>query len=195
RPLAKIFNFGVFLYGGGATRLQHEVFEKARDADGKPLRWTTEYCQSLIDEAHTIHPQLYRVVDGVHRFAMRNGYVVNKLGHRRLTPHAGSSSDKGVRNRALREAWIHLVQALGHDLLQMALEEMRLLIVREKLDWYIVLDTHDGALLDVPIAEAAAAGAVCKHFMESIPVRELGDWLKVPLLAEIKVGQQWGCVD
>ena len=50
----------------------------------------------------------------------------------------------------------------------------------------MVLQVHDELLFEVPVDDAAAVAALVKHEMEHVLP------LKIPLVAEVRVGSSWG---
>jgi hypothetical protein len=46
--------------------------------------------------------------------------------------------------------------------------------------------------MEVPEDDALDALRMGKHYMENVPKKVLGSWLKVPLIAEPKMGSHFG---
>jgi DNA polymerase len=181
RKPAKTTNFQL-IYGCGWERLQQEI----RKTTG--LEWSEEFTKEVIQKFKELYPGLFPYIDSVHAQVEQDQYVTTPLGHIRLFPHI-RSDDKGVVERAKREAWNHKCQATGHDLLCFAMDIIQEHIFTYNLtEWLLLNDTHDGFYLEVPEAEAMVAANVCKTVMEATPAHYLGDWLQVPLPAEVGIG-------
>jgi len=184
-PCAKIINFAV-IYGAGWSRIQNEMFDKAG------LIWDERECKAVAAAMRQEYVDLFETIEEYQSFAALNGYVTTPTGHIRWLPHAKKSNDPKIQQRALREGWNHVVQSLGHDLLELSMNAILRHIRKQNLPWYFVNDLHDGFLLEVPEGDVHSAAKLCKNIMETTPQDVLKDWLLVPLPVEIKTGIHFG---
>lgn len=185
RKVAKTVNF-LIIYGGSAPKLQAEIWKKA--GEHLPL----EKCEDIIAETQKIYSRLWAHIENTHENIKNTGFVTTPLGQVRLLPHAQSSTNNNVIERAKREGWNHQNQALGHSLLSIAMDAVQDIIYQNNLSWLIENDTHDGFVMEVPDAEVSTAVKITQRVMENHAPKILGDWLKVPLPAEAAVGTHLG---
>jgi uracil-DNA glycosylase family 4 len=188
RIAAKRINFGI-IYGCEAERLQEIILETCG------LKWTVEFCQEIIDGMWALYPNLRLWIDQTHTFIKENGYIRNAIGKIRHLPHAQHSDDRYVAERACREGLNDTCQSLGHNILDVAMNELLDFIWKNNLDWRLNNDQHDGYLMEVPEAQVQEAAIMSKYFMESVPKKVLKEFLQCPLEAEIKTGDHWGNLD
>ena len=186
RRQAKTVNFAC-IYGCGPSRLQREM----RKSVG--IEWDLQKCQTVIDRYGQLYPVLIEYIAECHRTVEEKLYVTTPLGHVRWFPHV-RSKDEAVAERARREAWNHQCQSTGHDLLTFALDRVQSLIWEAGVDWHVVNDTHDGAILDVPVGQEELAGEALRWAMATVAPTILGDFLTVPLPVEISTGTHFGNV-
>lgn len=185
RDHGKTLNFAI-IYGASWRRIQSTIFDKTG------VRWTEEFCRSVRKGLEDEYEDLFDTIKSYHNFIEKNKYVTTPFfGHVRLLPDIDSREDN-IRFKTLREGWNHVVQCLGHDLLEVVMQNIFNIINKEGLDWHIVDDLHDGFLLEVPESDIDDAKKVCETLMLSIPKEILGDWLLVPLNVEIKAGTHFG---
>jgi DNA polymerase-1 len=186
RREAKTVNFSI-LYGISPEALRSRVYAALN------VQWSEDKAESVVNDMKQLYRQLFLHISRVHAHILEHRWVTSVLGNRRDFPHI-NSNDPSVRDRALREGWNHCIQSLGHDLLELVMQHVRQGIHDEGLDWHIENDTHDEFLLSVPEADAPLAAQRIRYVMETVPVRVLGDWLQVPLPAEVKIGPNFGAL-
>ena len=185
RQLAKTLNF-LIAYGGSPKRLQREIAKKNGE------HWELPRCVTAVSETQALYPVLWAYIASVHAQVVVDGYVTTPLGHRRLFPHAQTSTDESVLEEDKREAWNHCCQSLGHGLLERAARLIQEHVHRERLDWMLVNDLHDNLLYEVPVAAVDDVCRVVRHAMTAQAPRILGDWLLVPMTSDAKVGTHFG---
>ena len=170
RDSAKAINFGI-LYGMGPTRLARDL--KITLAEGRAFL-----------EAY------FREFPGVKQFqkdavekALREGYVTTLLGRRRAIPEIDSDLP-GVRANAENMAKNTPVQGTAADLIKVAM----IRIARRLRDGFLakmILQVHDELVFEAPVAEVEPLKALVREEMEGALD------LKVPIVAEVGVGDNW----
>jgi DNA polymerase-1 len=84
----------------------------------------------------------------------------------------------------------HLIQSLGHDILQMALIRIDRRIRKEGLHGHLNMEVHDSLVSDCPTYEEALyVGKLMKEEMEA--VGEELEWCNIPLRADVEIGKNW----
>jgi uracil-DNA glycosylase family 4 len=185
RDYAKIVNF-LIIYGGSWKKLQATIFDKTGEI------WTETFSKSVRNGMVEEYMDLFDTIRDYHDFIKVNKYVTTPFfGHVRLLPDVDSKEEK-IRAKSLREGWNHVVQSLGHDLLEVVMQRLFNFIEKENLDWWLADDLHDGFLLEVPEGEERDAAKVCEAFMAAIPKEILQDWMVAPIMAEVKSGKYFG---
>ncbi len=144
-----------------------------------------------VTEASRLMDTFFREFSGVRAFqekilegARANLVVRTILGRLRRVPDVVSKT-RYVREAAERTAVNAVIQGTAADLMKRAMIDAARALAREAPRTRILLQIHDELLLDVPKAEAEAAGkAVARAMERAIP-------LSVPLVANVGQGANW----
>jgi DNA polymerase-1 len=170
RDSAKAINFGI-LYGMGPARLSSDL--KISLAEGRAFL-----------EAY------FREFPGVKQFqkdavekARREGYVTTLLGRRRAIPEIDSAMP-GVRANAENMAKNTPVQGTAADLIKVAMIRIARRL-REGFLAQMILQVHDELVFEAPLAEVEPLATLVREEMEGALE------LKVPIVAEVGVGDNW----
>jgi DNA polymerase-1 len=171
RSSAKAINFGI-LYGMGPVRL------------GRDLKIS-------MDEAREFLEAYFREFPGVREFqkdaverARTDGYVTTLLGRRRAIPEI-DSKDPGVRAQAENMAKNTPVQGTAADLIKVAMIAIHRRLRDEGFGARMILQVHDELVFEAPEAEAERLAGMVRSEMEGALE------LKVPIVAEVGVGDNW----
>ena len=169
RGAAKAINFGI-IYGMGPPRLAKEIGVSLGEAGG----FIKAYFQS--------YPKVKAYLDQSVEDAKARGYAETLLGRRRLV-HDLDSKDPRARAAAHNIAVNTPIQGSAADLIKLAMiaidAEMKGFQAR------MLLQIHDELLFEVPPDEIDALSAMLKEKMSNAMT------LRVPLLVEIGVGENW----
>ncbi|MDO8529597.1 MAG: DNA polymerase I [bacterium] len=171
RRSAKALNFGV-IYGMSVFG-----FSQASGA-------SREEAKKFIDEYMKNFSGVANYILRTKKFAKRNGYVETLLGRRRNLPEINSPNFQ-VAQSAERMAINMPIQGLAADIVKIAM----LKIYEEynnNSDVRMILQIHDEIILEVKEDIAEEVSKRIKKLMES------AFSLKVPLIADISVGDNWG---
>lgn len=124
-------------------------------------------------------------------FAREFGFVESLLGRRRRLSDI-KSKDRGKRGEAERQAINDPIQGPSSDTVLLACNEvLKKNPLRDELR--AVLFVHDELVFEVRDDCIEKYGRIVKHEMENPPLkRDFGFELKVPLVADIKVGKNLG---
>ncbi|MFA6159775.1 MAG: DNA polymerase, partial [Parcubacteria group bacterium] len=117
-------------------------------------------------------------------FAKINGFVETEMGRRRYIPEINSSNFM-VQNSAERMAINMPIQGMSADIVKLAM----LAVYQEyknNPDVKIILQVHDEIILEVKEEIAEEVGKKVREIMENVYK------LKVPLVVDVKVGDNWG---
>lgn len=178
RRRAKIINFGI-LYGMGVNALKTQL--------GVPIA-----------EAHRFHDDYFETFDTLAKylestrgFARKNGYTETLFGRRRQFPEMKSPLPY-VRAQAERMAINAPIQGTQADIIKKAMVEVdRVLHERGKHeDAHLILQVHDELVYEIRNEEAAELAQDIKRIMEDVLSPEATKG--VPVIAEGKVGENWG---
>lgn len=117
-------------------------------------------------------------------FAKANEYVETEVGRRRYIPEINSPNFQ-VQNAAERMAINMPIQGLAADIVKLAMikvhEEYKI-----NPDVKMILQVHDEIILEVKENLAEEVGKKVKEIIEQVYK------LKVPLLVDVKIGDNWG---
>lgn len=188
RRLGKIINFGV-IYGMGATRFAREAGVSRTEA------------KTFIDRFNERYPLVFQYLQQMEKEAIAQGYVTTILGRRRyfefenrylksLRGTDPASIDlENIKSpgmydaQQLRAAANAPIQGSSADIIKVAM--VKLHAVLQPYQTRMLLQVHDELVFEVPPAEWDEVAPLIRHTMESAVN------LKVPLLAEVKSGQNW----
>ncbi len=172
RRAAKALNFGI-IYG-------MSTFGFAQSA-GVSQEEAKEFIRKYFEN----YPQVAQFLDEVKIFAREKGYVETELGRRRYIPEINSGNAQ-LRNQAERMAVNMPIQGLAADIIKLAMIEAEKLIAEKHSAARMVLQIHDELLFEVPERDAEKFAEDMQNLMENIYK------ISVPLVARIKIGDNWG---
>jgi DNA polymerase-1 len=180
---AKVINFGI-LYGMGVTSLQQALKE------GNPAV-TRADAQNFLDDYFSNFHTLAEYIEGVKASAAAQGYTETLFGRRRSF-EAIHSNIPYIRAAAERQAMNAPFQGTAADILKLAMIRVDEFLRKEKLEArvHLILSVHDELVYEMPEKLVKTLAPKIKAIMESVLPPKLSKG--VPILAEAKVGQNWG---
>jgi DNA polymerase I len=171
RRYAKVINFGL-IYGMGAFGLASNLGIEQKAA------------KDYIDKYFARFAGVKRYMDETRISAKAKGYVETVFGRRLWLPEINSGN--GPRKAgAERQAINAPMQGTAADLIKLAMIAVQDTLDREQRATRMVMQVHDELVLEVPADEEAWAREAVPRLMAGVAR------LKVPLLAEVGVGQNW----
>ncbi|WP_026686539.1 DNA polymerase I [Azovibrio restrictus] len=171
RRVAKTINFGL-IYGMSAFGLARNLGLERRAA------------QTYIERYFARYPGVARYMEETREQARNQGYVETVFGRRLILPEI-RSSNAGRRQGAERAAINAPMQGTAADLIKLAMVAVQDWLEAEQLQSRIVLQVHDELVLEVPDAELMPIRQHLPGLMAGV------GQLKVPLVVEVGVGQDW----
>ena len=175
RRAAKTLNFGI-LYGMGSSALAESTGMSREEA------------KKFIEEYFHDFSGVKNYLQETKKFVEENGYVETLFGRRRYIPEIYSSNWQ-LKREAERMAINMPIQGTATgDIVKMAMIKIDEWVKKEKLEKEVrmLLQVHDELLFEIAEGFINKAAPKIKEIMESIAV------LKVPLVAEVKAGVNWG---
>lgn len=171
RRYAKVINFGL-IYGMSAFGLARNL-----DID-------RGVAKNYIDQYFAKYPGVARYMDDIRKQARANGYVETVFGRRLWLPEINSPN--GPRRQGAERAAINApMQGTAADLIKLAMIQVQQALVEQRLRSRLVLQVHDELVLEVPDDEVEMIKVMLPQKMERVAT------LKVPLIVEIGVGNNW----
>jgi DNA polymerase-1 len=131
------------------------------------------------------YPGVDRFLKKTIRDAGRNGYVATVFGRRRNIKEI-NSPDRAVRSAAERAAVNSPIQGTAADIIKLAMLALNRRLKKENLATRILLQVHDGLILEAPEQEVARSVEIVQEVMEH--VTECG----IPLRVNCESGDRWG---
>ena len=174
RRRAKAINFGI-VYGISAFGLAKEIETTPAEA------------QRYIDAYFANMPEVKAYMEKTINFARQNGFVLTPF-NRKITIFGIQDNNKRLASFAERAAINAPIQGGAADIIKLAMNKIAARLKAENLQTRMLLQVHDELVFEAPEAEIAAAAALIKEEMENIP----GIALKVPLIADVGIGDNWG---
>lgn len=172
RRAAKEVNFGV-IYGLGYVGLSQRTGISRDEA------------KNFIEKYFQLHPQIKNWLEQIKQLAEKNGYVETLLGRRRYLPDIHSGVQM-IRAGAERMAINAPIQGTAADLLKLTMIKIFEGLPKAAPQTKMLLTVHDELVFEAPLAEVETASKFIKETMENIYS------LKVPIVAEVNSGKNWG---
>ncbi len=172
RYRAKTVNFSL-IYGAGAHNLSQQLEIKRSEA------------QELINQYFKRYPGLKSYMDRAVKEARENGYVKTLMGRRRYLRDIGSRNSV-VRGHAERNAINTPIQGSAADMIKIAMVNIHREFSKQGFQSRMILQVHDELVFDVLKEELETIKPIIEDKMKhTIP------GLKVPILVEMGVGENW----
>lgn len=174
RRRAKAINFGI-VYGISAFGLAKEIES------------TTAEAQHYIDSYFANMPEVKTYMDETINFARRNGFVLTPF-NRKISIFGIQDSNRRMVSFSERAAINAPVQGGAADIIKLAMNRIAARLNAENLQTRMLLQVHDELVFEAPDHEVDTTATLIKQEMENIT----GITLKVPLIADIGIGNNWG---
>jgi len=171
RSDAKAVNFGI-IYGVSAFGLSNQTSLSRSEA------------KELIDTYYQTYPKLRGYIDSQIHFARENGYVETVLGRRRYLKDI-NSRNAVVRGAAERNAVNAPLQGSAADIIKVAMINIYNRFEKENFKSKMLLQVHDELVFDAHKDELEIITPIIKQEMENAYS------LKVPLIVDIGIGENW----
>ncbi|HKW83659.1 MAG TPA: DNA polymerase, partial [Burkholderiaceae bacterium] len=171
RRYAKTINFGL-IYGMGAFGLASNL--------GIERSAATTYIERYFQRFAGVK----RYMDETKASAKARGYVETLFGRRIYLPEINGGNGPR-RSGAERQAINAPMQGTAADLVKLAMIAVQQRLDDERRATRMIMQVHDELVFEVPEAELDWARETVPKVMASVAA------LKVPLLAEVGVGQNW----
>ena len=140
--------------------------------------------RNYIERYFERYPGVKRYMDDTRQLARKQGYVETVFGRRLQLPEINSPN--GPRRQAAERAAINApMQGTAADLIKMSMVAVQQAIDGQRRASRMVMQVHDELVLEVPQAELDWVRAELPRLMAGVAE------LKVPLVAEVGVGQNW----
>ena len=171
RRYAKVINFGL-IYGMSAYGL------------ARNLGIDNTAAKNYIERYFARYPGVKHYMDHTKVVAKQQGYVETVFGRRLYL--SGIQSAKGAQLATLERAAINApMQGTAADLIKLSMIKVQQVLDAEKRGTKIIMQVHDELVFEVPEAEVEWVKHEIPRLMAGVAQ------LKVPLLAEVGVGENW----
>ncbi|MFN5939223.1 MAG: DNA polymerase I, partial [Polaromonas sp.] len=171
RRYAKVINFGL-IYGMSSFGL------------AKNLGIETKAAAAYIETYFHRYPGVKNYMDETRLSAKSKGYVETVFGRRLYLPEINSPN--GPRQKGAERAAINApMQGTAADLIKLSMNKVQEVLSSENRKTKMIMQVHDELVFEVPEAEVAWLRLAIPRLMAGVAQ------LKVPLLAEIGIGENW----
>ena len=179
RDQVKAIQFGI-IYGRSAQSLAQE------------LSLTLEEAESLVKAYFKSFPKVKSYIQMSHDFSIKNGYILDNFGRRRLLSNAQRTkkSEFGLLGAALREAQNFPIQGAAATITKLAMIQCHNHIRESHPRIKMVLSLHDELQFEVPDDEVEHFAAELPALMTELGIEGFG--FKIPFKVSVKSGQSWG---
>ncbi|HNX10548.1 MAG TPA: DNA polymerase I [bacterium] len=171
RREAKAVNFGI-IYGQGPHGLSQSA--------GIPYNQAREF----IEKYFSVYSGVKKFLDQTIAQAKKEGYVETLFGRRRYLPEINSSI-VNLQKSAERMAVNTPFQGTAADMIKLAMIKIAKMIDGRD-DIKMILQVHDELMFEIKEAAVSRYAGEIKKIMEEVIK------LKVPIIADIKIGDNWG---
>jgi len=171
RRLGKTLNFAL-------------VYQQGPQATAKQLGIKTKEASTYIEKYFARFAKVKPFVEEVLENARKNGYVETYFGRRRYFENLNSGNDF-LRKIDERAAFNAVLQGSNADIIKLAMINLEQRLKNEKLDAAIILQVHDELVLE---ATKNQAEMIKTTLIEEMEIKQP---LKVPILVEAGIGQNW----
>jgi len=171
RRSAKAINFGL-IYGMSAFGLAKQLHVGRNEA------------QQYIDRYFERYPGVQRYMNNIRALAHEQGYVETIFGRRLYLPEI-NAKNKNLQMGAERTAINAPMQGTAADIIKMAMIKVQSWLDETQLDAKIIMQVHDELVLEVGESQLEQVRAGLIERMSGAAT------LKVPLLVEAGVGNNW----
>ncbi|PSB92291.1 DNA polymerase I [Candidatus Pandoraea novymonadis] len=172
RRYAKVINFGL-IYGMSAFGLASN------------LGIEREAAKQYIDRYFMRYPGVAKYMEETRRYAKAYGYVETVFGRRLWLPDINGGNS--IRRQASERAAINApMQGTAADLIKLSMIAVQSWIEEKGMEAKQIMQVHDELVLEVPDTELALVKKRLPELMCSVAK------LKVPLVAELGSGVNWG---
>ena len=169
RRAAKTANFAI-IYGVSAYGLSQQTEMDVAEA------------KEFIERYFSRYPGIKTYIDSTKKFAKTNGYVTTLFNRRRYLPEI-NDRNFNVQQFAERTAINTPIQGTAADIIKKAMIQIQAKL--ERLQTTMVLQVHDELVFDVYKPELEQVKTIVRQGMEKVIK------LKVPLVADMGVGENW----
>ncbi|MDL2284776.1 DNA polymerase I, partial [Oxalobacter sp. OttesenSCG-928-P03] len=171
RRYAKVINFGL-IYGMSAFGLAGNLGISRHAAQDYITRYFQRY------------PGVALYMENIRQQARENGYVETVFGRRLWLPEINSPN--GPRRQAAERAAINApMQGTAADIIKLSMIAVQNWLEKERLKSRLILQVHDELVLEVPEEEIEPVRQHLPELMGQVAR------LKVPLIVEVGVGNNW----
>ena len=171
RRYAKVINFGL-IYGMSSFGL------------AKNLGIDTKAAATYIDKYFQRYPGVKNYMDETRLSAKSKGYVETVFGRRLYLPEINSPN--GPRQKGAERAAINApMQGTAADLIKLSMNKVLDVLDKENRKTKMIMQVHDELVFEVPLDEVDWVRVEIPRLMAGVAE------LKIPLLAEIGVGENW----
>jgi DNA polymerase-1 len=171
RRYAKVINFGL-IYGMSAYGL------------ARNLGIDNTAAKNYIERYFARYPGVKKYMEATRETAKKQGYVETVFGRRLQL--AGIQTAKGAQLAGLERAAINApMQGTAADLIKLSMVKVQEVLDAEKRGTKMIMQVHDELVFEVPEAEIDWVKHEIPRLMAGVAQ------LKVPLLAEVGVGENW----
>ena len=171
RRHAKAVNFGI-VYGISEFSLADDIGVTRKEA--------RQYIDNYLAHYAGVRTYMHDIVEQ----AKQDGYVTTLFGRRRELPEL-KSSNFNIRSFGERVALNTPIQGTAADIIKLAMLRVDAALKKQKLKARLVLQVHDELIVECPVKEAEQVKKIVTAEMENVAQ------MRVPLLAEAKVGASW----
>ncbi|MCL2221991.1 MAG: DNA polymerase I [Oscillospiraceae bacterium] len=168
---AKAVNFGI-VYGISPFSLAADIGVTPKEAK--------VYIESYLEKYSGVQAYMKDIIKN----ATERGFVSTLFSRRRYLPEL-KSSNFNTRSFGERVALNMPIQGTAADIMKIAMLNVSQRLCAEKLSAKLILQVHDELIVECPESEADSVCLLLREEMENAAT------LRVPLVAETKVGKSW----
>ncbi|NLC96112.1 MAG: DNA polymerase I [Erysipelotrichaceae bacterium] len=171
RRKAKAVNFGI-VYGISDFGLSQQLNISRKEA------------KEFMEVYNERFPRIQKYMDEVVEYCKSHGYVKTLINRRRMIPQIKDKNHM-VREFGKRAAMNAPIQGSAADIIKLAMVDISLMMKEQNVKSKMILQVHDELIFDVKLEEVEVMKEIIQNGMVNVMK------LKVPLVAECKIGNNW----
>lgn len=150
-----------------------------------PESRTIEYATYLINRWYEVYADVRALIDLVHAFGRRYGWIPDQFGRVRQMPEMASAI-ASIRAGGEREAFSHFIQGTAQGCIKLPMGWTLPLIEHYGLDCYPLIQVHDEIDVEIRSDQVQEAAEIFGHYYANAVK------LDVPVVVELEAGESWG---
>jgi len=161
------------------------IYLKSAWGLARDLKISEKEAQNYLNSFFLTYRQTKKYIDDTIQFVKEHGYILLRSGFKKYYP-----AEEGLTDHEIRSAFNATIQGLAGHILFMALIEIDKFLVENNLKSFLTLEVHDSVVINLHKTELNIIPDLVNVMINAV-YKYIPDW-KTPLVADVKIGLDWG---